>query len=62
MILSSMPQLTIIPTHVEANQCTCHDVISRTLSHVPVAKGTFPKKVWPIYVYINYNARTNACA
>ena len=29
-----------LPTHVEANQCTCHDVVSRALCHAPVAIAT----------------------
>ena len=37
MILSSTPQLTIIPTHIEANQCMCRDVISHDLRHAPAA-------------------------
>ena len=37
MILSSTPRLTNILTHKEANQCTCHDVISRALRHAPAA-------------------------
>ena len=37
MILSFMPQLTIIPAYVETNQCTCRDVISRALRHAPAA-------------------------
>ena len=43
-----------IPAH---DQSTCYDVISRALHHArtywyPVAT----KRVWLIYVYINYNA------
>ena len=37
MILSSTPRLTIIPTHMETNQCTCCDVISRALHHASAA-------------------------
>ena len=37
MIFSSMPWLTIIPTHVESKQCTCRDVISRAFHHAPAA-------------------------
>ena len=35
MILSFTPRLTIIPTHVETNQCTYRYMISHALRHAP---------------------------
>ena len=58
MILSSTPGLTIILTHVEANQCMCRDVVSCALHHAPAATQ---KGVADLRLYQNYNARTNAC-
>ena len=37
MILSFTPLLTIILEYVGTNQCTCRNMISRSLRHTPAA-------------------------
>ena len=62
MILSFMHALVNqIPTYVETNQCTCGDVISSALCHVPAAtqKGVADLCLYQLQLM---HVHANACA